>query len=107
MMGITEIAIISLQQGKSPENVESPAGQAWKGILETIASQPGFIRQSWGTTIEDQSSLWLFVDWDDIESHHKFMKTEYALPPPHLVAFESMIITFRTLVNTMGLWLKL
>ena len=73
-MEITEIAIISVQKGKSPENVDSPAGQAWKDILETIASQPGFIRQYWGIAVEDQDNLWLFVD--------KFMKSECVLPRP-------------------------
>ena len=86
-MAITEIAIIALQKGKSPGKVDSPPGQAWKDILETITSQPGFIRQSWGIPIEDQDSLWLFVDWDEIESYHKFLKSEYTLTSPS--CFES------------------
>jgi len=69
----TEIALLPLHKGKSPEDANSPSGQALKDCLDTLTEQEGFQRAYWGTELENLDLLHLYIDWDDVDSHKKFM----------------------------------
>lgn len=77
-MVVTEIALLPLQEGKIPDDPSSPAGRVNIDALETVLSQPGVQRVSWGVQVEDNLLLLWFVDWDDIEFHKKFINSKSA-----------------------------
>lgn len=74
----TEIAIFPLHDGKYPDDANSAAGQVLKDTLNTLTEQPGFQRAYWGREVENPGTFRLFVDWDSVEKHTEFTKTEYA-----------------------------
>ena len=72
----TEIAILPLKDGKIPDDANSQPGQALKETLNTLTEQKGFQRAYWGREVENPNVLRLFVDWDTIDDHLSFRKTE-------------------------------
>lgn len=72
----TEIAIFKLKDGKAPEDSTSAAGQVFKDTLNTLTEQKGFQRAYWGTETENPENFRLFVDWDSVDAHTDFTKTE-------------------------------
>ena len=72
----TEIAIFPLKDGKVPDDANSAAGQILKDTLSTLTEQKGFQRAYWGRETENGNILRLFVDWDSIDNHIEFTKTE-------------------------------
>lgn len=73
----TEVAIFALKEGPIPDDFSGEVGQTWKSILETVLKQPGAQRAFWGSEEENASNLRLFVDWDSVDSHKTFQKSEY------------------------------
>lgn len=69
----TEIAVIGLVPGANIEDPNSSAGTVWQDTLTTVLDQDGAQRAYWGRQVENPSVLHLFVDWDSVEHHHKFM----------------------------------
>lgn len=74
-MGITEVALLPLQEGKHPEDPSSITGQVHAEALRVLLSQPGVQRVYWGRQVENPLLLRWFVDWDDLEDHKRFMKS--------------------------------
>ena len=79
MAPVTESAHLPLKTGATPADPNSPAGSIWQGALSTILNQPGAQRAYWGLEVEKPSTLRLFVDWESIDHHKKFMESEYDL----------------------------
>ena len=72
----TEIAILPLKDGKRPDDANSEPGQVLKDTLNTLTEQKGFQRAFWGREVENPDVLRLFVDWDSVDSHTDFQKSE-------------------------------
>ena len=87
MAPVTEIVYVALKPGSNLSEADSPAGSVWKDSLNTVKAQPGFQRAYWSLEVENPSILRLFVDWDSIDAHEKFEKSEYVFltlfPHPH------------------------
>ena len=79
-MGVTEIALLPLKEGKTPDDPTSAAGKVHTEALNTLLAQPGVQRVYWGRQVEDPLLLRWFVDWDDIKDHENFMNSEYDSP---------------------------
>lgn len=77
----TEAAVFTLLDGKRPDDANSTAGQVWKETLETLTEQKGFQNAYWGREVENPDRLRLFVDWESVEAHINFTKTEYGGSP--------------------------
>jgi hypothetical protein len=71
----TEIALLRL---KPDTNITGagPASTTWKETLSTVLSQPGAQRAYYGTSVETPTMLRLFIDWDSVDAHKKFMASE-------------------------------
>lgn len=72
----TEIAIFPLKDGKYPDDANSAPGQVFKDTMDVVSSQPGFQRAYWGREVENPANLRLFVDWDSVDKHTEFTKSE-------------------------------
>jgi hypothetical protein len=79
MAPVIEIAYLPLKTGNNPADANSPAGSIWKDTLSTVLEQDGVQRAYWSLEVENPSMLRLFVDWNSIEHHKKFMESEYVL----------------------------
>lgn len=73
MTPATELATIPLVSGATIEDADSPAGKIWHTTLDTVSQQEGFQRCYWGREVENPSVLQLFVDWDSLDAHKKFI----------------------------------
>jgi len=71
----TEIALLRLKPNTSLID-SSDASTAWKESLATVLEQPGVQRAYWGTAEEDPALIRLFIDWDSVDDHKKFMGSE-------------------------------
>ena len=78
-MGITEIAILSIQKGKAVGDTTTADGQLHADLVKDLVAKPGCQRCYWGRSVEDPSLLCWFVDWDNRESHQKFIDSECVL----------------------------
>lgn len=76
MAPATEICFLPLKDGSYPEDADSGVGQKFKEIFNTILAQDGCQRLYWGRQVEHPSILTLFIDWDSIEHHEKFIASE-------------------------------
>jgi len=45
-----------------------------QSTADTLTKQPGCKKISWGVLVEDENTGVLFVEWDKIDDHFKFMK---------------------------------
>jgi quinol monooxygenase YgiN len=79
MAPVTEIAYLPLKTGNNPSDAHSPAGSIWQETLRTVLDQEGAQRAYWSLEVENPSMLRLFIDWDSIDHHKKFMESEYVL----------------------------
>src|SRR5271156_3565525 len=79
MAPVTEFTHLPLKTGATPADANSPSGSIWQDTLSTILNQPGAQRAYWGLEVEKPSTLHLFVDWESIDHHKKFMESEYEL----------------------------
>jgi len=74
----TEICYITLKPGVELEG-SSASAQVWADTIATIQRQDGIQRQHYGRTIENPNLLIWMIDWDSVDSHHKFETTpDYA-----------------------------
>lgn len=73
MAPATELAFLPWKEGQYPDDPSSAPGQKFKGICQTIVSQPGCISLHWGRGVENPSMLNLFIDWETVEDHKKFI----------------------------------
>ncbi|KAF2147578.1 uncharacterized protein K452DRAFT_314696 [Aplosporella prunicola CBS 121167] len=86
MAPITEIAILPLAAGAAVEDASSPAGQIWNDTLRTVLGRDGAQRAYWGRELENPSTLRLFVDWETLEHHQRFIAdASYAPFVKHLL----------------------
>ncbi|KAJ9651890.1 hypothetical protein H2198_008854 [Neophaeococcomyces mojaviensis] len=76
----TEIAAFNLKDGKRPDDANSAAGQVLRDTLDTLTQQKGFQRAYWGREVENPDRFRLFVDWDSVDAHMDFTKTETYKP---------------------------
>jgi len=52
----------------------------WQSVLDKIADNKGFQRESYGKTLEDENIVQLFIDWDSYEAHAAFMNDPSYVP---------------------------
>ncbi|EXJ81149.1 hypothetical protein A1O3_07438 [Capronia epimyces CBS 606.96] len=80
MAPATEICFLPLKEESYPDDATSTAGQKFKSILETILAQDGAQRLYWGPQVEHPSIYNLFIDWDSIGHHEKFIASDAYKP---------------------------
>jgi len=73
----TEIATFAVLPGSNLEDPNSAPGTVWQEILTTVLDQEGAQRAYWGRQVEDPSMMHLFVDWDSVDAHKKFIAQPY------------------------------
>lgn len=69
----TEIAFLPLKAGSRLNDPETSEGTVWQECLTTVLGQEGAQRAYWGTGLEDASMLYLFIDWDTVDHHKRFI----------------------------------
>ncbi|RVX66203.1 hypothetical protein B0A52_10095 [Exophiala mesophila] len=72
----TEFAAIPLKEGVHPEDPASPSHAAFQKVFQTILAQDGARNCLFGRQVEDPTLGLLFIDWDSIEHHNKFIASE-------------------------------
>lgn len=70
---VTEFACMALKHGIDSG---SDGYEALEKTALTAVSQPGAQRVYWASGIEDPTRFWLFLDWNSIEDHFRFQKSE-------------------------------
>ena len=77
MSGATEIGICYLKPGTDPVgNPDSAEGKVMKDALSLVLQQKGAQRAFAGKEEENPNIVRLFIDWDTIEDHVNFTKSE-------------------------------
>lgn len=76
MAPVTEIGIFPLIEGQDLDDPTSAAGQTLKACLETVSKQDGCQRIYWGRQVENPSIGTVFVDWESVDHHKKFVASE-------------------------------
>ncbi|KAL8871719.1 MAG: hypothetical protein Q9174_002508 [Haloplaca sp. 1 TL-2023] len=77
---VTEVVTIPLQAGAEIENPNAAAGKILSEVLRTLQKQEGYQHAYYGRMIEAPNSLQLYVDWESIDAHKKFMGQPYYGP---------------------------
>ncbi|RMZ87824.1 hypothetical protein DV736_g4959, partial [Chaetothyriales sp. CBS 134916] len=72
----TEFVSFPLREGQTPHDPASRTATIIKETFDTIAQQPGFQRLYWGTETENPNILRIAIDWDSVDHHINFTKTE-------------------------------
>ncbi|KAJ5021901.1 hypothetical protein PSV08DRAFT_367095 [Bipolaris maydis] len=75
-MGVTEIAILPIQEGKTFDDTSTADGRLHAELLKDLLSQPGCQRCYWGRQVENKNVLRWFIDWDRMEHHRKFIDSD-------------------------------
>ncbi|KAL8939473.1 MAG: hypothetical protein Q9211_002724 [Gyalolechia sp. 1 TL-2023] len=70
---VTEVVTIPLQAGVDINDPNSSAGKVLSDTLGTLSQQEGYQRAYKGLRVESPNVLQVYIDWDSIESHKKFM----------------------------------
>ncbi|KAH6975198.1 hypothetical protein BKA56DRAFT_618715 [Ilyonectria sp. MPI-CAGE-AT-0026] len=73
---VTEFSYVTLNEGADAFDESSNAGKALANALDTVMKQPGAQRVYTGLEIEDPSRLWLFLDWESVDHHLDYRKSE-------------------------------
>jgi len=71
----TEIALLKLKPNTNLNDI-GHASTVWQDSLATVLEQDGAQRAYWGIAEEDPNMLRLFIDWDSVDAHKKFMSSE-------------------------------
>jgi len=70
MAPVTEIVKLPLKEGLLSDDAGS---KKFQGVLHTIMAQDGCQGLRWGAQVETPSIMNLFIDWDSIDHHQKFI----------------------------------
>ncbi|KAL2429858.1 hypothetical protein ABEF95_000891 [Exophiala dermatitidis] len=73
MAPATEICFLPLQGGSYSDDASSGVDPKFKKMFDTILAQEGCQRLYWGRQVEHPSILTVFIDWDSVEHHEKFI----------------------------------
>ncbi len=73
MSGATEIGLLPVKEGLYPVD---PADKTFTELLSTVYKQDGCQRMFRGPQVEHPAILTLFVDWDTVGHHEKFVASE-------------------------------
>ncbi|KAM5350182.1 hypothetical protein ACJ41O_006687 [Fusarium nematophilum] len=73
---VTEFSYVTLNEGVNAFDESSDAGKALENALVTVLKQPGARRVYTGVEIENPSNLWLFLDWESVDHHANYRKSE-------------------------------
>lgn len=76
MSQVTEVVFLPLEEGQHPEDPSSSLKPQFDKMLQTIVSQPGAQRLYWGRQIEHPTIATMFIDWDSLADHQKFIESE-------------------------------
>ncbi|KAL9603856.1 MAG: hypothetical protein Q9219_000965 [cf. Caloplaca sp. 3 TL-2023] len=77
---VTEIVKLPLPSGVDIDNASSPTAKVISDTLNTLVQQEGYQRAFKGLQVEDPSILHIYVDWDSLDAHQKFMGQSYYGP---------------------------
>lgn len=91
----TEIALLPLRSDLG-ESVNLSKFEPYRDTIRTLKQQHGFQRVYWGTEVLDSGMLRFFVDWDSVEAHIAFTKTQYAINPSSQRSLTSEGFTLRS-----------
>lgn len=80
MAPTTEIALLPLKSGEHPDSEGSTTSTIHKELAQIVLSQPGCQRLYWSREVENPDNLRWLLDWDSIDDHKKFMKSEAYKP---------------------------
>ncbi|CAM1509556.1 Fc.00g032950.m01.CDS01 [Cosmosporella sp. VM-42] len=72
---VTEFSYFAAKAGVDLSDKSQPAYQALLLAVDTALSQPGAQRVYYGLEVENPSNVWLFLDWDRMEDHMNYRKT--------------------------------
>ena len=72
----TEIAIFPITEGDLPDDLNTTLGKVFKETIDTVLEQPGAQRAYWGVEVENPTIGRLFIDWDSVDAHLAFIKSE-------------------------------
>jgi len=70
---VTELAKLPLKAGTDVSDPNTTAGTVWQDTLNEVLSQDGAQRAYWGTQVESPNILMLYIDWQTLDAHKKFM----------------------------------
>ncbi|KAF1352282.1 hypothetical protein BDV97DRAFT_397317 [Delphinella strobiligena] len=88
-MPVTEVATFQLKTGSNITDLNSQAGRIWQSICRTVSRADNFEGLFYGHEVETPNVAQLFVNWDSLESHKKFMTSpEYG---PMVESLEAII----------------
>ncbi|KAK7426537.1 hypothetical protein QQZ08_006996 [Neonectria magnoliae] len=73
---VTEFSYLTVNEGANAFDDSTEAGKALANALDTVLKQPGARRVYTGLEIENPANLWLFLDWDTIEHHLNYRKSD-------------------------------
>lgn len=76
-MVATEIAFFPLKPGIECQDVTTKSGELFTTALKQIISQNGCQSIFWGHQVDKPDVLTLFINWDSIGHHKKFIDSEY------------------------------
>ncbi|KAH7141517.1 hypothetical protein B0J13DRAFT_596402 [Dactylonectria estremocensis] len=73
---VTEFSYVTLNEGADAFDESTDAGKVLANALDTVLRQPGAKRVYTGLEIENPSNLWLFLDWESVDHHLDYRKSE-------------------------------
>jgi len=75
-MPVTEIAICPLKAGAAIGDPDSHEASVLNNVLESLRATDGVQQLHFGTQMEDPTNLVILQDWETVEHHQGFMKSE-------------------------------
>ncbi|KIX09467.1 uncharacterized protein Z518_00547 [Rhinocladiella mackenziei CBS 650.93] len=73
MAPATEIVFLPLKEGDKPEDGTTESGQKFAELAQTILAQEGCQFLSFGRQVEHPNICNLFINWDAVDYHTKFI----------------------------------
>lgn len=73
---VTEFACMALKPGVDVQAADSEGYKIIHNTAVTAVNQPGAQRVYYGLGIEDSTKVWFFLDWDTVEDHQNYQKSE-------------------------------
>lgn len=73
---VTEFSYFTLTRDVDALDASTDTGKAIALAVDTALKQPGARRSYVGAEIENPLNFWLFLDWESIEHHMNYQKSE-------------------------------
>ncbi|KAL3419310.1 hypothetical protein PVAG01_09532 [Phlyctema vagabunda] len=73
---VTETLIVVPKEKISLDDAANESSRVFVQLTNTLKSQPGYTRQFWGYQVENPQLFVWSIDWESLESHTIFTKSE-------------------------------